>query len=136
MATTHFPTMAEGRNHFKDVLDAAVEGRPASVSRDDTRVAAVDARRLVHFLSSLRPARAQLVAEDGGWSLFLPGLPIAASGESVEEALDEGVEALRDYAEAWSDRLRLAPNHEDNWGVVQLVELSSDGQLKAWLRGR
>ncbi|WP_218189266.1 hypothetical protein [Tersicoccus phoenicis] len=41
--------------------------------------------------------------------------------------------ALRDYAEAWIDRLRTAPNHEQNWGLVQLITLSSDDQLASWL---
>lgn len=43
------------------------------------------------------------------------------------------VDALRDYAEEWADRLRLAPNHADNWGLVQIVALSSDEQLRDWL---
>lgn len=132
---SHFPTMSSAREHLKDVLDAAAAGRPASVTRDSDRIAAVDAKRLVYFLMRLRPARTQLVAEDDGWSIVLPGLPVAADGRTVEEALDEVVEALRDYAEAWSERLRLAPNHQDNWAVVQIVEHASDESLKAWLRG-
>lgn len=133
--STHYPTLRSGRDHLKDVLDAAAEGRPASVTRDHTRVAAVDAERLAYFLRRMSPANAELVAENDGWSIFLPGLPIAADGATLDEALDEAVLALRDYAEAWSERLRLAPNHEGNWGLVQIVEFSSDDRLKAWLRG-
>ncbi len=131
----HFPTLRSGRDHLKDVLDAAVEGRPASVTRERTRVAAVDADRLVHLLTQVRPASAELVAENDGWSIFLHGLPIAADGATLDEALDEAVLALRDYAEAWTERLRLAPNHQDNWALVQIIEFSSDDQLRAWLRG-
>lgn len=131
----HFPTLRSGRDHLKDVLDAAVEGRPASVTRERTRVAAVDADRLVHLLTRVRPASAELVAENDGWSILLPGLPIAADGATLDEALDEAVLALRDYAEAWTERLRLAPNHQDNWALVQIIEFSSDDQLRAWLRG-
>ena len=134
-ATTHFPTLREGRDHLKDVLDAAAEGRPASVTRNRTRVAVVDADRLSYFLSRVRPANAEVVPENDGWSIFIPGLPIAADGSTLDEALDEAVLALRDYAEAWSERLRLAPNHADNWGLVQIIEFSSDERLKAWLRG-
>jgi hypothetical protein len=43
------------------------------------------------------------------------------------------IDALRDYAEAWTERLRLAPNHADNWGLVQIITLASDGQLRDWL---
>ncbi len=135
VTTAHFPTLRSGRDHLKDVLDAAVEGRPASVTRERTRVAAVDADRLVHLLTQVRPASAELVAENDGWSIFLHGLPIAADGATLDEALDEAVLALRDYAEAWTERLRLAPNHQDNWALVQIIEFSSDDQLRAWLRG-
>lgn len=134
-ATAHYPTLRAGRDHLKDVLDAAYEGRPASVTRDRHRVAAVDAGRLAHFLRLARPAQARVVAENDGWTVVVPGLPIAADGGTLAEALDEAVEALRDYADAWSERLRLAPNHSDNWPVVQIIEFSTDDELAAWLRG-
>ncbi|WP_227008107.1 type II toxin-antitoxin system HicB family antitoxin [Pseudarthrobacter sp. AB1] len=134
-AMAHFPTLRSGREHLKDVLDAAASGRPASISRDDVRISAVDAARLVEFMAKVRPANAQLVPEAGGWSVFLPGLPIAADGATYDEALDEAVLALRDYADAWTERLRLAPNHANNWGLVQLVEAATDERLKAWLVG-
>ncbi len=128
-----YPSAREAREHFKEILDAADEGRPATVTRDARRVAAVDADRLVHFLTSIRPSGAQAVAESGGWSLFIPGLPVAADGASLDEAVEEMIVALRDYAEAWVERLRLAPNHVDNWGLVQIVSLASDEQLRDWL---
>ena len=81
-----------------------------------------------------RPARAEVVAEGDGWSILLPGLPLAADGESFEEALDEMVAALREYAEDWADHLRHASNHEQNWSLVQIIDLSSDEQLRDWLQ--
>jgi len=133
--TVHFSTLRAGREHLTDVLDAAAEGRPASVTRDRRKFATVDADRLAAYLRFVRPARAEVLAENNGWSVFLPGLPIAADGATIDEALEETVLALREYAEAWSERLRLAPNHVDNWGLVHIVEFSSDDQLKVWLRG-
>lgn len=135
MTAAHFPTLRAGRDHFKDLFDAAESGRSATVTRDNKRAAVVDADRLLHALMTLRPAGAQLVAENGGWSVFIPGLPVAADDADLDGALDEMVLALRDYAEAWEDRLRLAPNHADNWGLVQIVALAADDQLKAWLVG-
>ena len=132
-ATDNYGSAREGREHFKDLLDAADEGRPATVTRDERRVAAVDADRLVYFLTRLHPSGAQAVADGDGWSLFLPGVPVAADGTTIEEAVEEMVDALRDYAEAWTERLRLAPNHQDNWGLVQIVTLASDNQLRTWL---
>jgi predicted RNase H-like HicB family nuclease len=132
----HFDTYSHARANLKDLLDAAEGGRPATVRRDGAVAAVVDAVRLRHALSLLVPARAEVVEEDGGWSAMLPGLPIAADGGTFAEAMDDLVVALREYAADWSDHLLTAPNHRDNWGLVQLVELSDDAQLLAWILGR
>ncbi|MEV4129835.1 hypothetical protein [Nocardia sp. NPDC049707] len=67
--------------------------------------------------------------------MFLPGLPIAADGASFDEAVDEMLVALREYANDWQNRLRDAPNHRENWGLAQLIGLSTDEQLRDWLLG-
>ncbi|MGH3273044.1 MAG: type II toxin-antitoxin system HicB family antitoxin [Streptosporangiaceae bacterium] len=95
----------------------------------------VDADRLRYFLAACLPSSAQVVHEDGGWSAFVPGLPVAADGATFEEAIDDLADAIREYAEDWHDRLRHAANHSENWGIVQLIGLSDDDQLRAWLRG-
>ena len=130
----HYATVTEARAHFSALIDAAEAGVPATVRRDRLRAAVVDADRLRHFLVSVRPARAEVVAEGGGWSILLPGLPIAADGETFDEALDEMVAALREYAEDWADHLRHASNHEQNWGLIQIIDLSSDEELRDWLQ--
>jgi len=130
----HYGTVTEARAHFSALIDAAEAGVPATVRRDRRRAAVVDADRLRHFLVSVHPARAEVVAEAGGWSVLLPGFPIAAEGETFDEALYEMVRALREYAEDWADHLRHAPNHEQNWGLVQIIDLSSDEQLRDWLQ--
>ena len=129
----HYGTVTEARAHFSALIDAAEAGVPATVRRDRRRAAVVDADRLRHFLVSVHPARAEVVAEAGGWSVMLPGLPIAAEGETFDEAVDEMVSALREYVEDWADHLRHAPNHEKNWGLVHIIDLSSDEQLRDWL---
>lgn len=135
MAITHYDSYTDARTHLKDLLDAAEHGRVATVRRDARTTALVDRERLRHFLSAVHPSQAQVIAEDGSWSVFVPGLPLAADGSSFDEALDEMVLVLREYAEDWQDRLLDAPNHADNWGLVQLISLSDDGQLRAWLVG-
>lgn len=129
-----YERVADARSELKNVLDVAADGAPVTVRRDRERFAVVDAGRLRHFLSSIG-AQAQIVAEDGGWSLFFPGLPIAAEGDSLDEVFDDAIVVLREYAEDWVDRLHTAPNHSDNWGLVQLVALSNDDQLREWLTG-
>lgn len=135
MSAVHYDSYSEARAHLKDLLDAAQRGRVATVRRESASAAVLDAERLRHFLASVVPSRAQVVAEGGGWSVFVPGLPIAADGPTFDAAIDEMVQALREYAEDWQDRLLDAPNHRDNWGLVQLICLSDDGQLRDWLIG-
>jgi predicted RNase H-like HicB family nuclease len=105
------------------------------VRRDAGRTAVVDVERLRTSLATLSPSRAQVVAEEGGWSVFIPGLPVAADGATFEEAIVEMIDALREYAEDWQERLLDAPNHRNNWGLVQLISLSTDDQLRDWLVG-
>ena len=135
MSAVHFDSYTDARAHLKDLLDAADRGRVATVRRDSRTTAFVDQERLRYFLTSVSPSRAQVVAEAGGSSIFIPGLPVAADGGTLDEALDEMILALREYAEDWQDRLLEAPNHANNWGLVQLVTLSSDVQLREWLVG-
>lgn len=135
MSITHYDSYTDARTHLKDLLDAAERGRVATVRRDAVRTAVVDVNRLRSSLASLSPSRAQVVAEAGGWSVFIPGLPIAADGATFDEAVAEMIDALREYADDWQDRLLDAPNHRNNWALVQLISLSDDDQLRDWLVG-
>ena len=129
---THFQSYSEARARFKDLLDAAASGRPATVEREHRRAAIVDADRLRSALAATRSG-CVVVAEAKGWSVFIPGLAVAADGTTFDEALDEMVVALREYVLDWEDRLSRAPNHANNWALVQLVTLSTDEQLVEWL---
>jgi predicted RNase H-like HicB family nuclease len=135
VSAVHYDSYSEARAHLKDLLDAAERGRVATVRRESASAAVLDVARLRHFLAAVIPSRAQVVAEEGGWSVFIPGLPVAADGPSFDEAIEEMAAALREYAEDWQDRLLDAPNHRDNWGLVQLISLSDDDQLRDWLAG-
>ena len=135
MSITHYDSYTDARAHFKDLLDAAERGRVATVRRDAGRTAVVDVERLRAVLAALIVSRAQVVAEADGWSVFIPGLTVAADGATFEEAVAEMIDALRDYAEDWQERLLDAPNHRNNWGLVQLISLSTDDQLRDWLVG-
>lgn len=135
MTALHYDSYTEARAHLKELLDAAEQGRPASVRRDASTAMVVDADRLRRFLLSAYPSKAQVVAEADGWSAFIPGLPIAADGATFDEAVMDMVDALREYADDWQDHLYHVPNHADNWGLVHLIELSDDSQLRQWLTG-
>lgn len=134
MPALTFHSYSEARGRLKDVLDAAAVGVPVLVRREGTEAAVVDARRLRYALARLCP-RPEAVAEDGGWSLFISGLPLAADGATFQDAAEEMVDVLREYADDWQDHLKDAVNHRESWGLVQLIELSDDDQLKEWITG-
>lgn len=129
-----YPSMAEARKNFKVLLDAAATGLPSQLHRDAQHLAVVDAELLVQHLAGILPS-AEVVSEDGGWSVFIPGFPIAADGATFAEAVDEMVCALREYAHDWVERLHRAPNHAGNWALVQIVSLSDDEHLAQWVTG-
>ena len=96
------------------------------VGRDREPFGVVDA-------SVLRPSHAVVAAEGGGWSAFLPGVPVAGEGTIRDDAVADLIDALREYAADWNDRLLDAPNHREQWAVVALVELSEDDELREWI---
>lgn len=134
MSAIHYATYTDARTNLRSVLDASEAGLPVTVARDSRVSAVVDASRLRRALSMLVPTPVA-VAEDDGWSLLMPGLPIAADGTDLFAAADDLIDALREYADDWRERLHDVPNHRDNWGLVQLVDLSDDEQLRSWIQG-
>jgi hypothetical protein len=96
-------------------------------------MAMVDAEMLRTHLVSAAPSAAVVAVDGAGWSVLLPGLPLAGWGDTFDGAVDDVIVALRDYAAAWDDRLAATPNHRHNWPLVTLVGLSTDSQLRAWL---
>ncbi len=135
MPQVHYDSYTAARNNLKSLLDAAESGLSATVRRDSATAVVLDAERLRYFLASVVPSHAQVVQEAGGWSVFIPGLPVAADGGTFDEAITEMVDALREYAEDWQDHLIHSANHRENWGLVQLIILSDDEQLREWLAG-
>lgn len=133
MSATHYDSVSSARAHLKELLDAADEGRPASIMRAGTRSVVVDARRWVAVLQEGRSAHTRVVHEDGTWAAMLPGTPLAGEGESFDDALDDLICAMRDYSDDWTDRLHRASNHAEHWRLVQLIDLSDDTELRDWL---
>ena len=126
----------QARDSLKAILDSSERGGLSTITRPDRAPAAVvNGESLRHFLALTVVPNVQVVNEDKAWAVFMPGRPFASEASELAEALEDFVDALRDYAEDWDDHLHAAPNHRDNWALVQLVDLSSDEQLTAWLTG-
>ena len=118
----------EGKAVLTATPVAADEAWPLALGAQD------DAGRLRHFLASVASWRAEAQQErDGsGWVLHLPGTGLVANGPTFDAAIDDLIRELREYADDWAE-LRSAPNHRDNLGLVLLVILSTDAELRDWL---
>jgi GTPase len=135
-AQRHFLSFTEARKNFRCVLDAAHEGVVTTVTRDKERFVVLTAETRGAELRRLLPSRAEVVHEGGGWAAFIPGVPAHGDADGFDKAIDDLIDALRDYAEDWNERLHAAPNHVQHRSLVELVELSDDDQLREWLVGR
>ena len=136
MALRHFDSFSEARSKLRCVLDAAREGLVTTVTRDNQRFVVVAAEALAQDLRRLLPSQAVVVAEGGGWAAYIPGVPVHGDADTLDAAIDDLIDGLREYAEDWNDHLHPAPNHAQHRSLVELVELSDDEQLRAWLLGR
>ena len=131
-----YDKIADARSHLKDMYDSAQSGVPAVVRRaSDPPVAVVKAESLKHALRSLCPVDPQVSFAESGVSMWLPGLPVSAEAPEFADAVNFFLEALRDYADLWVEDLRRYPNHEDNWGLVNLVLLSDDDEMRQHIFG-
>ena len=132
----HFPSFSAARQQFKQVLDSASHDAVTTIQRESEQFLLVRAAAQREDLATLLPSRAEAVAEGGGWAVLFPGLPLHGDGDTFEEAVDDAIVALREYADDWNERLRQYPNHIANRPVVELVELSDDEQLRSWILGQ
>ena len=134
MDTAKEPTATSVRGSWAASLNAAAERRPVVFHRGDQNFALLPAPLLRDVLRRAVPAP-EIIAEDDGWTVLLPGHPVAADGSTLDEALRDFVSALRDYADAWDDRLHRAPNHQHAAALIQHVCVSDDDELLAWASG-
>lgn len=131
----HFDSYTDARTNLRSVLDAAHAGLVTTVTRDRERFVVQPAEARGAELRRLLPSRAVVVPEGGGWVALVPDVPVHGDADTFAEAIDDLIDALRDYAEDWNDRLHTAPNHAAHRSLVELVELSDDDQLRTWLVG-
>ena len=128
-----YTSFSAARDNLKKVLDAAGDGRSVTISRGSQVSVVADGERLRQYLCSTISANPQVWIESAAVGIALSDLPFVAEAASVENAMTDLVLQLREYAEDWETRLLHAPNHANNWGLVQLVKLSTDTQLLSWL---
>lgn len=131
-AVADYQTFSSARIHLKEVLDRARTGRVVTISRGTDVSAVVSAGRLRDYFFRTVPPRIEIAHEDGRVIALMRSRPFVSEGLTVDDALADMVESLREYAEDWGDHLSEAPNHAGNWALVQLVQLSTDEELLDW----
>lgn len=132
---TRYDSFTSARERFRDLLDTAGSGRVVSVKRPSGAVAVLPEQYLRSLLASRVGSPVQMVFEDGAWAALIPGVPLAAEASSPDGAVDELIGALREYVTDWHDHLGVAPNHAENWPLIEFVGISDDDQLRAWVTG-
>lgn len=131
--TTDYETYSSARAHLKDVFDAARSGRTVTMRRDKDIVAVTPADRLREHLSRAVAPGVSVTREGDTVIAIMEGRPFGAEGADIDDALDELIDTLREYAADWEERLQHAANHRDAWALVQLIRLSTDEQLREWM---
>lgn len=132
-----FRKITDARDQIKAMYDSAQAHLPAIVQRDqDAAVAMVRRDDFASALRALCPLDPKVrIADDGSVSMWLDNLPVNAQAESLDAAESALIASLRDYVELWVDDLRHYPNHEEGWGIANLVLVSSDEELADHLFG-
>ncbi|MBX3312632.1 MAG: hypothetical protein KF916_07095 [Microbacteriaceae bacterium] len=127
-----YQTFTQARENLKSVLDAAGKGRTVTIARDGEVSAVLSANKLREYLATTIRANVQIYFEEDVCIAIMEGTPFVSEGKDLEEALNDLVLSLREYAEDWEDHLHLSPNHKTNWGLVNLVKTSSNEELLDW----
>lgn len=130
---TDYDSFTDARKSLKQILDSAEAGSVISIKRGARSTVVADRDRFRGLLAKATPSRAMVVAEDNAWVIVIPDSPFAAEAQSLDDAIADLIANLRDYASEWQEHFATAPNHANNWALVQLVNVSSDDDLRDWL---
>ena len=112
----------EARDHFKELMDLAEAGGVAVLRRNST-MALVRRELLDQALAAQHPFDVKVSLDGGQASMWIDGVPVHGVGDSYDAAEADFLDALVDYARAWVERLRFAPNHVVHAGLVARVLL-------------
>lgn len=130
---TSYDSFTDARKSLKQILDSAEAGSVISIKRGARSTVVADRDRFRGLLAKATPSRAMVVAEDKAWVIVIPDSSFAAEAQSLDDAIADLIANLRDYATEWQEHFAAAPNHANNWALVQLVNVSSDDDLRDWL---
>lgn len=132
-----FTKITDARASMREIYDSAERHMAAVVRREnDPPVAVIRSDDLKRALRALCPIDPQVrVAPGGQVSMWIEGMPIAGEGADFEAAGNDLIDSLRAYSVTWVDDLHQFSNHQQRWGLVNLVLLSDDEELRVHLFG-
>ena len=130
--TIDYPSYSSAREKLKDVLDAVDQGKTVTLAREGSVSVVVPLERLRDYFFRTVSPKISVFKEKGITVALMTDRPFAAEGVDVDSALSELIIVLREYASDWEQRLKDAPNHKQNWALVQLIKVSTDEQLLDW----
>lgn len=110
----------EARDNLKLLLDRA-EGGAVAVVRRNAPVVVASRDVFDAALAPQAPFNVNVSVTTTQVSMWIDGLPTHAVGSTLDEAEDEFLDALVEYAEDWLEELRFAPNHKQHAGLVQRI---------------
>jgi hypothetical protein len=130
-----YPKISAARDAIGAIYTTAHSQLVVSITREnDAPVAVILKDDLKEALQALCPIEPKIsFSKNGDVSIWIEGLPISAEGGSFEKASFALIAAMRDYAATWVDELRLYKNHKDRWAFANLILLSEDEELHAFL---
>lgn len=123
---SHHFGFTQARRDFSAIYSSTQGGDVAVVERRHSEpVALVKASLLRKLLAEACPFNVQVSRQEGQVSMWIEGLPVHATGSDIDSAAEELVAALIDYVDIWETELRYAPNHRDNDGWIQQVQMAA-----------
>lgn len=132
-----YRSISAARSAISEIYNTAERHLAVAITREnDAPIAVIRQDHLKKALQALCLLEPQVrFSSDGAVSMWLDGLPVSGEGESFDVAGQDLIDSLRQYAKTWIEDLRDYPNHKNRWDVVNLVLLSNDDEMRAFLFG-
>ena len=132
-----YKSISAARSAISEIYNTVERHLAVAITREnDAPVTVIRQDHLKKALQALCVIEPQVrFSASGAVSMWIDALPVSGQGESFEVAGADLIDSLRDYAKTWIEDLRDYPNHKDRWDVVNLVLLSNDDEMRAFLFG-
>ncbi len=112
----------EFRDHQKSVLEQ-VERGGVSVLRRSQALVVLPRQMIDSILARDAKFLVKSSVNTDQVALWLEEIPVHAVGVDLDQAEEEFLDALIDYADLWTKELRFAPNHAKNRDLVTRITM-------------